>query len=81
MKLVCTSEYPLQSFAQGVPRGRSITSGPICEYRRCFTLCITKKLNLELRSDTNATTVAVATITEERGRRVGGKKVFASFFG
>ena len=30
-KLVCTSECPLQSFAQEVARGRSVTSGPISE--------------------------------------------------
>ena len=47
--------------------------------RRCFTLCITMKLNLELRSSTNATTVEVAKITGERGWRVD-KSVFALFF-
>ena len=38
------------------------------------------KLNLELQSSTNATTVAVANITGERGWRVV-KRVFASFWG
>ena len=40
--------------------------------RRCFTLCITMevKSNPELRGNTNATTVAVAKITGERGWRV-----------
>ena len=31
VKLVCTSECPLQSFAREVARGRSVTSGPISE--------------------------------------------------
>ena len=31
VKLVCTSECPLSSFAQEVPRGRSVISGPISE--------------------------------------------------
>ena len=31
VKLVCTSECPLQSFAQEVSRGRSVTSVPISE--------------------------------------------------
>ena len=47
----------------------------------CFTLCIEQwKLNLELRSNTNATTVVFAKIT---GGKVmeDGKSVFASFFG
>ena len=39
------------------------------------------KLNLELRSSTNANTAAVAKITVERGWKVGKKSVFASFFG
>ena len=38
------------------------------------------KLNLELRGSTNATTVAVAKITRERGWRVE-KSVFASILG
>ena len=38
------------------------------------------KLNLELRNSTNATTVAVAKITGERGWRVGKKVSSASFF-
>ena len=31
VKLVCMSGCPLQSFAQEVTRGRSVTSGPISE--------------------------------------------------
>ena len=41
--------------------------------RHCFMLCIT--MEVEPRSSTNATTVAVAKITGERGWRVG-KSVF-----
>ena len=48
--------------------------------RRCFTLCITVEVELELRSSTNANTVAVAEITVERGWRVDKNSVFASFF-
>ena len=32
VKLVCTSESPLQSFVQEVARGRNVTSWPISEY-------------------------------------------------
>ena len=39
-----------------------------------------RKLNLELRSSTNATTVAVAKITLERGWRVGKKCLCISFW-
>ena len=31
VKLVCMSEFPLQSFAQKVARGHCVTSGPISE--------------------------------------------------
>ena len=47
--------------------------------RRCFTLCIT--MEVEPRSSTNATTVAVATITGERGGRVGKKVFLRRFWG
>ena len=48
--------------------------------RRCFTLCITMEVEPRIQSSTNATAVAVAKITQERGWRVE-KSVFASFFG
>ena len=47
--------------------------------RCCFTLCITMEVELELRSSTNATTVAVAKITGERGWRVGKKMSLCRF--
>ena len=48
--------------------------------RRCFTLCITMEVELELRSSTNATTVAVAKINGERGWRVEKKRVSLHHF-
>ena len=48
--------------------------------RRCFTLCITMDVDPELRSNTNATTVAVAKITGERWQRVEIKVYLRRFF-
>ena len=47
--------------------------------RCCFMLCITMEVEPRIQSSTNATAVAVAKITQERGWRVE-KSVFASFF-
>ena len=43
MKLVCSSEWPLYSFAEEVVRGRSALPGRFLS-RCCFMLCITMEV-------------------------------------
>ena len=70
VKLVCTSECPLWSFMQEVARGHLRADFWV----GIASCCILQwKFDLELRCSTNATTVAVAKITGERGWRVEKK--------
>ena len=81
VKLVCTSECPFSVIFRARSRERSQRHFRAHFWVGVASRCVWQwKLNLELRSSTNATTVAVAKITGERGWRVE-KNVFAPFFG